>query len=589
MAIKKIVDWYFTFKGMQIHKKKVYFSEEMLIDFIGEFWFKLFIDSKTGLLKYTIDYIIATAREVGKTYVAVAIVIYFMINDPLSNFVLTRKYGSGAGSFYEMFNQVLNDLQDKYEIKFRIQFSEEMPGTRKKRDGKFVKDEDGNQLYNPPTYKTMKEINRLKGKGITSLFSYGKTGDDKLAIFYNDDYDTTNNQICFLRGADDADGSRGLSVNRGAVYAVLLEEYSQEVDKGKLSPDEQVTRYQSLWKSSNRYSIKMVQKNPEKFPEGFRTANLALANIWDPEHKYNKALLTVIPESEWREFVLDDPENNTHILREFNGNVYFRATSAFNEFLYPKGSEARKTLIKEMKDVASGNDDYAKAEILGFTFPGFIRFDNPLQSIIYSIIDAEEMELDEFKSKYKITRAEYGTDPGLRDAWACTPVYLGDSKNGSKLYINELFIVDNQERKRNKMTAIPNPVLKQMQLEFWKEDLKKLPIDIQNFLEVNMDMRALSIREDYNYEIFPRENINGQCVAIPSQESQGFGLEQRPIILADKISKMVFNPAAKQQILQALKTLEQYADDKRQPHPRKGKVDIYDSLCYGIVKLRGYV
>lgn len=582
MGIKKIVDFYFKFKGETHHKKSVYFSKEMLIDFIGEFWYGFFYN-ENDKLKYHEDYIIATAREVGKTYVAVAVIIYEMINNPLANFVLTRKYSSGAGTFYEMFNQVLNDFEDKYQVELKIEYSVEV---KKNKKNKKNKDDKENKKI---TYQVIQEVNSLKGRGNNCLFSYGKTGDDKLAIFYNYNYDKTKNQICFLRGADDPDGSRGLSVNVGYIVLILLEEYSQEVDKGKLKPEEQITRYNSLHKSSNRYSVKMVEQHPDQFEYDFRTVNLALANIWDQLHPYNKALLEVITEDEWRSFVEADPEKNYLMVVKHNGNIFVRATSLMNTFLYPIGSEIRKEKVKEFKNIIKGNDDYAKAENLGYTFPGFIKNDNPIIDIINQLLDAEEMELDEFKKKYKITTAEYGTDPGLRDAWACTPAYLGESVNGNKIYINDLFIIDNAERRKNKEAVVPNPILKQLQLDFWKNDLKKLPVDIQHFLEVNMDMRALAIRDDYNYEIFPREKINGQCVAIPSQESQGYGLEQRPSILSSLISKMVFSPLARIQLLDAFKTLEPYAEDKKQPHPRKGKVDIYDSFAYAVVKLRGYV
>lgn len=571
MKTKRLVDWYFTFKGIQHHKKKVTFNQEMLIDFIGKPWYDFFFD-ENGKFKHKNDKVIATARELGKTYVVVAVMIYLAINDPFANFVLTRKYGSAAGSFYEMFSQVLNDFQDKYQISFNIKFTKE----------KEVK----GKIY----YETIREFNLLKGSGKNALFSYGKTGDDKLAIFYNHNFDTTMNQIFFLRGADDADGSRGLSVNVGYVVLVLLEEYSQEVDKGKLDPEEQITRYASVNKSSNRYAIKMIQKHPELFPNGLRTPNLALANIWDPLHPYNVLLLKAIPEDEYRKFVSEDPENNYLMIREMDGVEFVRGTSLANLFLYPKGSESRAALVKEMKEsILPGNDDYKKAEVAGFTFPGFIKTDNPVQAIIHAIMDAPEMDLEDFQKEYKITTAEYGTDPGLRDAWASTPVYLGEHDVQNKLYINDLFIVNNKERRRLKQDVIPNPMLKQLQMDFWKEDLLKLPPKIQSFLEVNMDMRATAIRDDFNYEIFARENINGQCVAIPSQESQGFGLEQRPDILITVIANTIFSPMAKQQILSALKTLEPYAEDKKQPHPRKGLIDIYDSLCYGIVKLRAFV
>lgn len=588
MTTKKIVDWYFTFKGIAHHKKSVTFTKEMLIDFIGLEWYDFFFDKK-GKFIFENDFVIATARELGKTYVVVAIMIYLMINDPLANFVLTRKYGTAAGSFYEMFNQVLNDWQDKYSISFVIEFSYKIPGKRKKREGKYVEDDLGNPVYNKPTFKTLREITKLKGRGVSSLFSYGKTGDDKLAIFYNNNFDETNNQICFLRGADDADGSRGLSVNVGYVVFNLLEEYSQEVDKGKLSPDEQITRYASLNKSASRYATKMISKYPDKFPNGLRTPNLALANIWDPNHPYNVLLLSIIKEKEYREFVMKDPEKNFLLKQTVDGITFVRGTSAANLFLYPRGSRQRKQLVEEMKSIMSGRDDYKKAEVLGFTFPGFIKFDNPIQSVILAMLDRPIMELEDYKNQNKIVQAEYGTDPGLRDAWCSIPVYLGESKSKNKkmtLYINDIFLVDNKERKRKKEQPIPNPFLKQMQLEFWINDLKNLPLEIRSFLEVNMDMRATAIRDDFNFDIFPKNNMDAQCVSIPAQESHGYGLEQRPDILATAMESMVFSPQAFAQISEALKTLELYAEDKKQPHPRKGKVDIYDALCYGIVKLR---
>lgn len=563
MGIKQIIKWNYFFKGKQYNKHKVTFTKAMLIDFISIDWYEFFFDEK-GKLRYSDDYIIATAREVGKSYVAIAIFIYIAINDPLSNFVLTRKYGTAAGAFKEMFSQVLNDFQDKYQIDFNIEWSQE---------------------YKKGKFRTLKQITQLKGSGVNNLFSYGKTNDDKQAIFYNINLNTSDNQIFFLRGADDADASRGLSVNRGYIVADLLEEYSQEVDNGKLDPDVQIARYKSLHKSSNRYSVKMIEKHGFNFD--FRTFNLAMANIWDPEHNYNVALLKVIPEDEWRSFVKENPNKNTKIIRKVDGIIYMRATSANNIFLYPEGSPQREKLIKEMIETINGYDDYKKAEILGFTFPGFIKNDNPIQQIIHMIMDAREEEFSKFKETNAIIKAEYGTDPGNRDAFCSVPAYLTMNNDYEyEIYINDAFIVDNKKRIKLKQPKIPNPVIKEMALDFWKKDLSNLPKEIQNFLEVNIDSRALAIREDFNYDIFPREGINGQCVAIPSQESQGFGLEQRPDILQQIIPKMVFSPYAKQQILAALKTLEPYAPDKQQPHPRKGEMDLYDAFCYAIVKIR---
>lgn len=575
MAIKKSINWEYTFKGIRHNKKEITFDKKMLIFIIGPFWYDFFFDKK-GKLRYSLDDIIATAREVGKTYVVTVIIIYELINNPLINFVLTRKYGTAAGSWYEMFNQVLNDLEDKFDIQFSIKWTEEEKSKNKK--GKET-----------TTYKTVKEVNKIKGKGSNTLFCYGKTGDDKLAIFYNANYDVTKNQICFLRGADDADGSRGLSVNVGYIGANILEEYSQEVDKGKLDPEEQITRYTSLWKSANRYSIKMVEQ--ENFPNDFRTKNIAMANIWDPEHEYNRQLLRIIPEKEYRKFIAKDLDKNTHIIREVDGIKYFRATCLFNTFLYPYGSEIRKAKVEELKNILASNDDYAKAQDLGFTFPGFLKNDNPLRHVIEMIIDAPEMKVEEFKSKYKIQSAEYGTDPGLRDAWVSIPSYLGENRisYGNKIYINNFFEINNRARIKNKQEPIPAPFIKTDQMEFWKEDLKNLPVELQRYLEVNMDMRSTAIRDDFNYEIFPREQIDGQCVIIPSQESQGFGLEQRPDELIRILPDMIFHPEAKHRIILALKTLEPYAPDKKQPHPRKGEIDIYDALCYAIVKHRMYI
>lgn len=589
MAVKKIVEWSYVIGDKRKWCNDIVFTKEMLVDFIGEHWFIFFFDKADNFI-YSLDYIIATARELGKTYVVCAIYLYLIINDPLANFVLTRKYGSASGSFYEMISQVLNDFEEKYKITFTIKFSEEIPGTKKKKNGKVVKDDEGNTVYNKPTYKTIKEIDQLKGRGKNCLFGFGTTGNKKPAIFFNSNYDSTKNQIMFLIGADDADGSRGISPNIGYILSILLEEYSQEVDKGKLDPDEQVTRYKSLFKSSSRYSTKAIEKY-KHIKDDFRTSTMALANIWDRDHQYNKSLLRVIPEDEWRKFVLSDPENNFWIQREHGGIVYVRGTTAANFFLYPKGSPAREALIKKLIAIGEGFDDYDKAESLGFTFPGFLKNDNPLQSIILEMMDSEEMELEDFKKNYEITTAEYGTDPGLRDAWCSVPAYLGEHKEEAsrKIYINDPFIIDNAQRRKEKKQPIPNPILKNLQLEFWQNDLKNIPINIREFLEVNMDMRALAIRDDFNYEIFPRAGINGQCVSIPSQDSQGYGLEQRPDVLASLISKMVFSPMAKTQILMALKTLEPYAPDKKQPHPRKGKIDLYDALCYAIVKLRAYV
>lgn len=575
MAIKKTINWEYSFKGIKHNKKEITFNKAMLIFIIGPFWYEFFYDEK-GKLRYSLDDIIATAREVGKTYVITVIIIYELINNPLVNFVLTRKYGTAAGSWYEMFNQVLNDLEDKFELQFKIKWTEEEKYKNKK--GKEI-----------TTYKVVKEVNKIKGKGSNTLFCYGKTGDDKLAIFYNANYDVTKNQICFLRGADDADGSRGLSVNVGYIAANILEEYSQEVDKGKLNPGEQITRYTSLWKSANRYSIKMVEQ--EKFPDDFRTKNIAMANIWDPDHEYNRQLLKVITEKEFRKFVSKDLDKNTHIIKEVDGIKYFRATCLFNTFLYPYGSEIRKAKVKELENILKSKDDYAKAQDLGFTFPGFLKSDNPIRHIIKMIQDAPEMTVKQLKQKYKIDSAEYGTDPGLRDAWVSIPSYLViPKKEGrNKIYINDFFEINNKERIKNKMEPIPAPFIKQEQMEWWKKDLKNSPPELQNYLEVNMDMRSTAIRDDFNYEIFPRENINGQCVSIPSQESQGFGLEQRPDELVRIIPDMIFDPQAKHRIILALKTLELYSDDKKQPHPRKGMIDTYDALCYAVVKHRMHV
>lgn len=566
MSTKKIVDWYFTFKGMQYHKKSITFSKDMLIDFIGQHWYDFFFDKNERLIT-SLDYIIATAREVGKTYVVIAIFIYLTINDPLANFILTRKYGSAAGSFYEMFNQVLNDFEDKYDVSLSIKWSQEI--------GK------GN-------YRVIKEINSLKGKGMNNLFVYGKTGDDKLAIFYNTHLSNTKNQIMFLRGADDTDGSRGLAVNVGYILAILLEEYSQEVDKGKLEPDVQITRYRSLKKSASRYVEKYRAREPEEYKD-IHTSQIALANIWDIEHGFNVALLIAIPESTWVKFVSQDPDNNYWMTVEMNGIKYTRATPLANFFLYPRGSEARKKLVERIiNEILPGNDDYTKAEVLGFTFPGFLKSDNPVRHVIELLMDAPEIDLEQLKQKYSIVSAEYGTDPGLRDAWVSIPSYLVESKKSkeTKIYINDYFEINNRQRLKDGEKAIPGPFLKQMQMDFWKDDLKNVPKNLQNFLEVNMDMRATSIRDDFNYDIFPKEKIDGQCVSIPSQESQGFGLEQRPTILVSILPNMIFHPIAKQRILIALKTLELYATDKQQPHPRKGMIDTYDALCYAIVKHR---
>lgn len=600
--IQKEVTWNYIFKEKWHYEDKVVFTKEMLIHVIGQFWYDLYFDENDKFI-FTSDYIEGTAREVGKTYQIIVLMIYLMINDPLANFVLTRKYGAAAGSFYEMLNQVLNDLQDIFSIQFQIKYKEVIKGSpRKNKQGEYIRDKDENILYKKDKMKTIKEINNLKGKGASTLFSYGKTGDDKLAIFYNYNYDVTMNQIIFLRGADDADGSRGLSVNVGYVVFVLLEEYSQEVDKGKLDPETQMARYKSLKTSVKRYSAKVAQKYPEKFPEGIETSQVALANIWDPFHPMNEALVAAIPEEEWRAFVQADPENNCYMLKEVNGVKYLRGTTLLNFYLYPKGSRERKLKALELKEVLKSGTDYERAEMAGFTFEGFIKDDNPLQAFIYQVIDAPVMEFEEFAKEYEIDHAEFGTDPGLRDAWASVPAVLGFKKGKSyskvnnHIFIDNIFVVDNRDRRKMKQQVIPNPMLKQMQLEFWFDMLRKINEvnpRLGSRLEVNMDMRATSIREDYNYEIFQNSNIDGrrldaQCVSFPSDERHAFGLEQRPDILSTIARKMIFSPVAKAQILGALKTLEPSNNgmNMRQPNPRKGKIDMYDALCYAIVKMR---
>lgn len=600
--IKKEVTWNYFFKGKWHYEDKVVFTKEMLIHVIGQFWYDLYFDKDDNFISIT-DYIEGTAREVGKTYQVMVIMVFLMINNPLANFVLTRKYGAAAGSFYEMLNQVFNDLQDTFSIQFQIKYKEVIKGSpRKNKKGEYIKDIDGNILYKKDKMKTIKEINHIKGKGATALFSYGKTGDDKLAIFYNYNYDITMNQIIFLRGADDADGSRGLSVNVGYVVFVLLEEYSQEVDKGKLDPETQMARYKSLKTSVKRYSAKVSQKYPEKFPEGIETSQVALANIWDPLHPMNKALVAAIPEDKWRTFVEADPENNYCMIVEVNGVKFLRGTTLLNFHSYPEGSKERRAKALELKEVLRTGTDYEKAEMAGFTFEGFIKDDNPLQAFIYQVIDAPIMEFEEFAKQYEIERVEFGTDPGLRDAWASVPAMLChkkekySSKENNYIFIDNLFVVDNKERRGKKENPLPAPILKKMQLDYWLDMLRKVNEvneDIGSRLEVNMDMRATSIRDDFNFDLFQNTTIDGrwldaQCVSFPSDERNAFGLEQRPNILSTLAHKMIFSPVAKAQILGALKTLEPSVDGfgKRQPHGRKGKIDIYDALCYAIVKMR---
>ncbi len=600
MEVKKIVDWYFTFKGIRHHKKKITFTKEMLMEFIGKEWYYYFFDEEDKL-KRDFDKLLITARNLGKTFKVVVVLIYLMINEDTFNAIVTRKYAGLTGELYGMFNRVFNMLEDYFEISFEIKWQQELPREYKRdKDKTIMKDDEGNALYKKTKYRTIKSITQLKGRNIDALFMYGKTEGDKFAIFYQCSHNKTKNRIIYFRGADDPDSSRGLAPNVGYIWIIFHEEFSQETDKGKLSFDQQLVRYASLHTTAKRY-LNEAKLNGSA-PANARVLVIGAANAWDPEHPWIVALLSVIGEKEWRAFVAEDVENNTFIIRadEESKVEFFRATTLHNTFQFPLDSVIREQEVESSLVVLHGPNEYLKAQDLGFVFPGFMDDDSPMEAIINLIMNAPEMSADELKkSEWTRTAAEFGADPGQRDDAVSLEVNLintfkendfGDKVvNESKLYIGELFVIENKLRKKNKQQRIPNPVMKQMFLEFWVSCLKRYPKKMRDFLEVNMDMRALAIRDDFNYDIFPKANINGQCVTFPANENNGFGLEQRPDILQQIIPETIWDPATKARVLIALKSLKRFAPDKKQPHPRKGDMDIYDTLCYGIVKLRAYL
>lgn len=570
--IRKVVQWDYTFKGKRYSEDKVTFTKEMLIDYIGESWYDFYFDENDRLRN--VDQILVTARELGKSFKVVVITLYLLINDPLFNAIWTRKYSNVTGSLFTFLNKVCNNLEDYFHIRFFIRWT------------KISETAKGNN-----SYKVLKEKSKLTGSSDDCLFYQGKTKDGKQAIFYDINEDKSKNQLVLFRSSDDPNGNRGISCNVGCFMLEMDEEFAQEEDDGKVTPEQQLARYKSLAGGAVRYLKE--QKKENKIPADAQFKRVALANGWDPSHGWIEELLETISEEEWRKYVAADPANNYIIVRysEKHKKEFVRATPMANLQLYPIGSDIRREKLEIMINALEGDDEYDKAQELGFTFPGFLNPNNPIITIIQTIQDLPDdrkMSLRDFKKKFgKPISVHHGTDWGLSDATCDVPAVISEKNGYMYAGISVPLWLKNKGRKKGEQIRYGQ--MKNALIEHWKLWKQKSGLTKDDCGNINFDSAAKSVMQDLeDNDLATLERYNGTITGVSKQPRDGYGLEDRPDELASFIEnkRVIFLDGAEEFFIRYLKTLEPLDSNSKQPHPRKGEMDIYDALCMLVWELR---
>lgn len=592
--IKWSVDYYDG--SFQIKKTfdKITFTKEMLEQYIGEEWFDFYFDDVEdfGKLKNLIDRFV-TGREIGKSWKIVAICFYMLVNFPLFNAVFTRKYNNNVGGLWTFFVKVANDIVDHFGITFSVIhkkcISKKKSKPRKKKNADAKETIAKTPVKYNYVFKTLKEKNAIVGdfKNNSGLFMRGKTNDGRTAIFYDVNLNNFSNQMITFRSSDDPNGNRGISPYVGYFAIQFDEEFAQEEDSGLVSSAQQIARYTSLYNGLKRYITEM--KNKKKLPDEATVVAKSMANGWDPKHGYIEALLEVLPEKEYRAWIKEDPENHYlvyEIVEDEKGNLirYVRGTALANFQLYPKGSKVRAEKVELIKKVIASGDEYDMASECGFIFPGFLSPDNPVYSgvsVMKTLPKERKMSSKRFRNTFKdIEGILHGTDWGLSDATCDVPAVLAMDKYGEPVIgIGVPFWIKN----KNAKVAVRSGQMKKELIAHWIKWKQKWGLTRSFSGDLYWDSAAKSVIEDIEDEKLgeERNQYNGDIIRVLKQPQNGYGLEDRP----NEFNRFIENPrvifldGAEEFLIQKLNTLKPKDEESKQPHPRKGEMDVYDAIC----------